>query len=106
MGWGARQMKKPEGLATIFSPTDSVANLTGRGMVEVKEGIFESATTSCGHCQKIIHVPPRAHPNFLSMCRVCMRVICEECSAKGCEPWEKKIEQMEERERTLRSYGV
>ena len=38
-------MRKPGGLATIFSPTDSTANLTGRGIVEIKEGVFESDIT-------------------------------------------------------------
>ncbi len=99
-------MRKAGGYATITSPTPSNANLGGRGVVELREGTFETDTVSCGHCQKVIHVPPRAHPNFLSMCRICMRPVCEECSAKGCQPFEKKLEQMEARDIALRSYGV
>ena len=99
-------MRKPNGYATIFSPTPSKANLGGMGEVEIREGTFEVDSAQCGHCQKVIHVPPRAHPNFLSICRVCMRPTCEQCSAGECDVFEKKLARMEERERTLKSYGI
>lgn len=75
-------------------------------MIELREGVFEADTAQCGHCNKIIHIPTRAHPNFFSMCRTCMRTVCERCSGLSCDPIEKKIERWEERDRTLKSYGV
>ena len=99
-------MRKPGGYVTITSPIASKAYLNGRGIVEIEEGTFESDTFQCGHCQRHVHVPPRADPNFISMCRVCMRLICSAEECKKCDPFEKKLEREEARERALKSYGV
>lgn len=67
----------------------------------------EADTFTCFHCNTVVHVQPKCDPADLGgMCKICMRLICPSCVDKGCNPFEKKLEAWEARERALRSYGV
>jgi hypothetical protein len=64
------------------------------GTASIPEGrIFESATTTCNHCQRIIVLnPDRKRPRHY--CPGCDKYICDECEFKrvqgqGCLPFEK-----------------
>ncbi len=84
-------MRRPQGYAVLSAP----------------ERIVECDTFTCGHCQHIIHIPPRSNPEDLGgLCKVCMRLICPACLPKGCMPFEEKLKKMEARGRALRSYGL
>jgi hypothetical protein len=98
-------VRKPQGYATVtgdFRPQ-------------------EYDTMSCGHCNKIVMVkagtgstvyilpqlvgPHKEEPG--ACCRVCMRGVCLQCDDLGrCLPLERKIEQMESRNKFLQSVGV
>ena len=99
---------KPQGYAVVISPEPSKIKLDGLQCVEAREGVTEFDTLSCGHCNRIIHVQARQDPTELGgLCKQCMRCICPQCvDHGGCEPFEKKLERWEDRDRTLRSYGV
>lgn len=99
---------KPQGYARIENPTPSKVNLDGLQCVEAQEGTLEFDTMSCGHCNRIIHVRARQRPEDIGgLCKHCMRCICPQCVDRGnCDPLEKKLARWEDRERTLRSYGV
>lgn len=99
---------KPQGYAVITSPVESQAKLDGFQCVETRNGTTEFDTMACGHCNRILHVQARQRPEDLGgLCKQCMRPICPTCVDKGnCDPLEKKLERWEERQRTLRSYGL
>lgn len=100
-------MRKAGGYAVIVSPQESVAQFDRLRRQELRCGTNEMDTFSCGHCGSIVHVPARTDPaNLGGLCKQCMRLICPRCLDKGCEPLERKLEQAEARERTLRSYGL
>lgn len=74
-------MRKPGGYATIMDPSGSVV---------------ECDTFTCGHCQHIVHVPPKASMDSLGgWCRACMSPICPGCVGHPCTPWEKQMEKLE-----------
>lgn len=84
-------MRNPQGYAVIVDPD---------------EGTREADTFTCAHCQNVVHVKAKASPEELGgQCKLCMGLICSNCVGKGCDPFEKKLERMEERDRVLRSYG-
>lgn len=67
----------------------------------------ECDTFTCGHCQRVVHVPPRCDPADMGgLCKVCMAPICPRCLDKGCTPFEKALELAEVRAVALRSYGL
>lgn len=100
-------MHKPGGYAVIVSPTEAVATFDRLRREQLHAGTNEMDTFSCGHCGSIVHVPARTDPaNLGGLCKQCMRLICPRCLDKGCEPLERKLERAEERDRTLRSYGL
>lgn len=69
----------------------------------------ERDTFKCGHCQAIVIVKPKAPASDCGgYCQRCDSLICPRCSIPGatCTPWEKVIEEIEARERALRSYEV
>lgn len=99
---------RPQGYAVVTTPSPSKINLDGFQCVETHESHTSFDTMTCGHCGRIIHVQARQRPEDLGgLCKQCMRCICPQCvDHGGCEPFEKKLEQWEDRERTLRSYGL
>lgn len=99
---------KPKGYAVITAERPSEANLDGFQHEKVREGINEYDTFCCGHCNRIIHVRARQRAEDIGgLCYQCMRPICPACVETGhCDPLEKKLARWEDRERTLRSYGL
>ena len=100
-------MRNPGGYAVIISPENHTVNFDRMRCEEVSAGTFEADTYSCVHCNRIVHVKPRANMDeFGSMCRSCMKMVCPTCSDGPCVPFMKKIEEMEKRGMALRSYGI
>jgi hypothetical protein len=83
-------MRHPGGYATFTS----------------EDGVREMDTFTCAHCQKIVHVKPKASPDELGgFCRNCMKPVCPSCASKGCTPFEKRLEAWEAKDRARRSYA-
>lgn len=84
-------MLRPGGYATLTSP----------------EGVKEADTYSCGHCNAIRHVKAQQDASEIGgLCKCCMQLICEKCLGGECVPFMKKIENWEQRNYALRSYGI
>jgi hypothetical protein len=100
-------MRRPGGYAVITSPDAQRVNFDGLRCEEVRAGTFETDTFTCVHCCRVVHIKPKANMDeFGSMCRNCMKMVCPACANGSCTPFEKKLEQMEKRDRALRSYGL
>lgn len=99
---------RPQGYAVITSPGNSRATLDGFQCVETRGGVTEFDTMGCGHCNRIMHIQAKQRPEDLGgLCKQCMKPICPFCVDSGrCDPLEKKLARWEDRERTLRSYGL
>lgn len=75
-------------------------------------GVFQMDTFTCKHCNGVTHIKPFEKAEDVGgFCKVCSGIICKDCYNKvmkggGCTPWEKKIEQIEAKERFLRSAGL
>jgi hypothetical protein len=71
-------------------------------------GISEQDSFTCNHCSHVVTVMPRQRPEDLGgLCKQCMQLICPRCVDKMiCEPWERKMEKIEARDRFLRSAGL
>lgn len=67
----------------------------------------ESDAFTCGHCNRIVPVPPYTDPASIGgRCGVCDSLICPECVAKGtCDPLEEKLARAEASYHARRSYG-
>lgn len=73
-------------------------NAQGYAVIVEPDGIRESDTFTCNHCQHVVHVKAYADPAELGgFCTLCSKHICKYCLGKGCMPWEKKMELMERR---------
>jgi hypothetical protein len=78
--------------------------------------IMHCQTFTCSHCNAIVNVVPGAdgpdrQNDGSGLCLICMGLTCKRCQlaqSKGapCTPWQKKLEQMEARDRATRSYGL
>lgn len=78
--------------------------LSGHG----PEGLVcEADTFSCGHCNRVVQVGARERAADLGgFCKCCTHLICGPCVDDGrCTPLEKRLQAMERRQDTLRSYG-
>lgn len=77
-------MRKQEGEFTVFSPT----------------GQTSFNTLTCVHCNSIVIVKDKLASELGGFCRNCMGHTCArpKCNAR-CIPFEKKLEQMEARDR-------
>jgi hypothetical protein len=84
-------MLKPQGYAVLYDADGTIA---------------EMDSFSCGHCNRIVHVRPKADPAEVGgLCKCCMRLICPHCLDTGtCDPIERKLERQEARYHALRSY--
>jgi hypothetical protein len=81
----------------------------GYATLSTPEGLLQECDTfTCHHCQMIVHVAPRCSPSDLGgHCRICDKLICPACAAKGnCDPWERKMDRFEARQAFLRSAGL
>jgi len=82
-------MRRPQGYAVTVEP--------GRATIE-------QDTYTCGHCNALVFVKPMQDPSEMGgFCRMCMRHICAACADGRCEPFEKKLERMESRDRLYRA---
>lgn len=99
-------MRKAGGYAVITSPEAAEINFGFRREF-IRAGTFEADTFSCVHCNRVVHVKPKASMDeFGSMCRNCMKMVCPKCASGPCVPFEKKLEMAEARTNALRSYGM
>lgn len=96
-------MSKKEGYLLIDnreSPgvSEGLIHQSGKDAPFVRAGqMFESATVSCSHCQRIVILnPDRTRPR--GYCRKCDAYICDSpgCNAE-CNPFEKVIAEFIER---------
>lgn len=75
------------------------------GHVEVTDQYGQVAvheTLKCGHCQRVYRKPGPGEPS--GFCHMCFRPVCLPCGANDrCDPFEKKLERMEQRGRFLRA---
>lgn len=76
-------------------------------VIQGLDGIQEEHDTfTCGHCQRIVRVPPRANPADVGgMCYQCTHLICPRCVGQGCVPFEKSLEAAEAHYHSRRSYA-
>lgn len=92
-------MRNPGGYATIVSPDSHRVNFDRLRCESVGPGMYEADTFSCCHCNRIVHVKPRANMDeFGSMCRNCMKMVCPACADGGCTPFLKKLEEAEKKD--------
>ena len=85
-------MRNPGGVGVITDP-------------QVAAPQQECDSFTCGHCQYVVWVPPRADPAEVGgMCKQCMTLICPKCVDRMvCVTWEQMIEMQEAKGRTFRS---
>lgn len=86
-------MRKPQGYAVLID---------GEGRSRERD------TFTCGHCQRIVHVAPKADPAEVGgMCYGCGALVCPTCvEARACTPIKARLEAAERRADALRSYGL
>jgi hypothetical protein len=80
-------MRGTTGYATLFDP-------------DFKGGHPKEADTfTCAHCNRIVHVRPRAPLEELGgRCTICDDLICPQCVGTGlCDPFEEKLKRLEAR---------
>jgi len=100
-------MRSPHGYALITSPVQTTVVFDKMRCEQIGVGIHETDTASCNHCNRVIHIKPFMDPADMGgLCKICMKFECPKCLGKGCTPFEKKLEIIENRERILRSYGL
>jgi hypothetical protein len=93
-------MRNAGGYAVIVSPEPQQVTFDHLRCEQVGVGTTEADTFTCAHCNRIIHVRPRAAPDeFGSMCRNCMKMVCPDAACnKDCIPFMKRIEQAEKKD--------
>lgn len=73
-------------------------------LVEPGKAAEERDTFTCIHCNTIVEVTPKMSPAEMGgFCRLCMKPVCKNCADKGCTPFEKRLEAMEQRAKFFRS---
>lgn len=69
--------------------------------------IAECDTFTCAHCQRVTFVKPKQKPEDVGgLCKICMGLICPQCTGQGCVPFERTLEAQEARGRMLRDMGL
>lgn len=100
-------MRNPQGYAVITSPEKARVTFDKMRCEDVCAGVNERDTFSCVHCNRVVHVRPKASMDEVgSMCRNCMKMVCPKCASGPCVPFMKKLELEEKRFQALRSYGL
>lgn len=85
-------MRRSQGYATVTEPDKAT---------------LEMDSFTCAHCNSITFVKARQDPSEMGgFCCLCMLHVCKRCVDKRCEPFEKKLEEMERRDKMLRAVGV
>ncbi len=95
-------MRNPGGYAFLTNPLPSKAHFGGLRCEEISAGTLEMDTFSCVHCNRVVHTKAGTQADEY-FCRRCMARICSPCADHPCIPFMKKIEEMEARDRMLRS---
>lgn len=68
---------------------------------------IERDTFTCCHCCRVTYVTPATSATDMGgWCGMCAKPVCKYCAGKGCDPFEKKLERIEQRERLLVQLGV
>ena len=77
----------------------------GYSIVSGPDGTIKEDTFTCVHCNNVVFIKKNASlAEMGGVCRLCMDHVCPACDAKGtCDPFEKKLERMEARDRLIRS---
>lgn len=93
---------------TVTALQSTMRNPHGCLILSGEGGETHCDTFKCGHCQKIVPVPPKCAAEKLGgQCKVCMALVCPACYRLGrCDPFEKKLERIESRSRFLRQAGI
>lgn len=100
-------MRNPGGYAVIVSPDRTRVNFDNFSCDEIGPGVTERDSFTCIHCNRVVHVRPRAPMDeFGSMCRNCMKMVCPVCANGPCVPFLKKLDEAEKKEIARRSYGL
>ena len=65
---------------------------------------IERNNFTCGHCQRVTFVLPGQRADDIGgLCKVCMNLICPECTDKMvCDPFEEKLKRSEASDRLRR----
>lgn len=86
-------MRQPQGYTIITGPAP---------------GTGELDSFTCAHCNSVRFVQPMCPPGDMpDICHLCgdktrPSFICEQCRGKGCDPFEKKLDRWEKRDRLMR----
>ncbi len=76
-----------------------VETFDDKGNVTVRE-MF-----TCAHCQRIY--PKPGPSDAVGFCQMCFAPVCIECGkVDKCDPFERKLERIEQRARLLKSVGA
>lgn len=95
-------MRRPGGYGQIIGDVPTAVDGFGRSIQS------ECDTFSCAHCNRVVFVNARERPEDIGgFCKCCAGLICGPCVDIGtCTPLEKRLQEMERRADTLRSYGM
>jgi hypothetical protein len=68
----------------------------------------EADSFTCAHCSQVVFVNARERAADIGgFCKCCTGLLCGPCVDIGtCTPLEKRLQAMERRQDTLRSYGM
>lgn len=65
-------------------------------------GTIETSYFACAHCNTMVEIKSKDDP--LGFCHKCFYPLCIKCGATNrCEPFEKKLERIEARDRMLKN---
>lgn len=69
---------------------------------------YEADTATCRHCNYvwIVRSTKGTDADPGGWCGMCSALICKRCAGKGCTPFERRLDQMEARDRSLRTMGL
>lgn len=81
-------MRNAQGYAVTVNPDGSV---------------HEEDTFTCEHCNGVVYLKAQQDPASIGFCRMCMKPICGPCAHHGCTPFEKRMEELERRDRLMRA---
>lgn len=72
---------------------------------DVRGGLVVVETLTCAHCQRVYPKPGPSDP--VGFCHQCFSPVCLGCGKiDKCDPFEKKLERLEQRARLLKAVGV
>ena len=79
--------------------------MVGLGHAELADGegrVTVVETLTCAHCSAIYRKP--AVGEISGFCTMCMKPVCVVCGSRTtCDPFERKLERLESKDRLLRS---